>query len=126
VVCTLHLNELPFRHVFVEIDGPTDSKNTFKGPIGKILPKVEELEFNPRFKKITEGPGLPTIAEEVANDLSSDQRLLLLVFESVRTGVIKKELHSLCPGPISHSRWPTHGCRCCLLYMKKHGLKRKD
>jgi hypothetical protein len=122
----LHLNELPFRHVFVEIDGPTDSKNTFKGVIGKMLPTVEELEFNPKFKKIIEGPGLPTIAEEVANDLSSDQRLLLLVFESVRTGIIKKELHSLCPGPISHSRWLTHGCRCCLLYMKKNGLKGKD
>ena len=41
VVCTLHLNELPFRHVFTQIDGPTDSKNTFKGNIGKLLPKVK-------------------------------------------------------------------------------------
>ena len=126
VVCTLHLNELPFRHVFTQIDGPTDSKNTFKGNIGKLLPKVEELDFNPRFKKISEGPGLPYISESVANDLSSDQRLLLLVFESVHTGMIRKELYSLTPGPVSHSRWLTHACRCCLLYMKKHGLSRKD
>ena len=126
VVCTLHLNELPWRHVFVIIDGPTDSKNTFKGVIGKLLPKVEELEFNPKFKKITAGPGLPIILEEVADDLSSDQRLLLLVFQSVSSGIIKKELYSLSPGPISHSRWLTHACRCCLLYMKKHFLKRKD
>ena len=126
VVCTLHLNELPFRHVFVFIDGPTDSKNTFKGVIGKLLPKVEELEFNPRFKKVTAGPDLPTILEEVANDLSSDQRLLLLVHQSMRTGIVKKELYSLSPGPFSHYRWLTHACRCCLLYMKKHGLNRRD
>ena len=33
-ICQLHLNELPLRHVFTEIDGDTDSKNTFKGVIG--------------------------------------------------------------------------------------------
>ena len=95
VVCTLHLNELPLRHVFIEIDGPTDSKNTFKGAIGKLLPKVEEFDFNPRFKKVTDGPGLPSISENVAADLSSDQRLLYSAFQSVRTGVIRPELHSL-------------------------------
>ena len=76
--------------VFVFIDGPTDSKNTFNGVIGKLLPKVEELEFNPRFRKITAGPDLPTIHEEVANDLSSAQRLLLLDHQSLRTGIVKK------------------------------------
>ena len=126
VVCTLHLNELPLRHVFIEVDGPTDSKNTFKGAIGKLLPKVEEFDFNPRFKKVTDGPGLPSISEDVASDLSSDQRLLYSAFQSVRTGVIRPELHSLSPGPISHSRWLTLAIRVLLLYMKKHGLRGKD
>ena len=126
VVCVLHLNELPWRHVFVDIDGPTDSKNTFKGVIGKLLPKVEELEFNNRFKKIDDGPGLPDITEDVAADLSSDQKMLFMTFQSIRTGIIRPELHSLTPGPISHSRWLTHAIRTMLLHMKKHGLQGKD
>ena len=126
VVCTLHLNELPWRHVFTDIDGPTDSKNTFKGVIGKLLPKVEDLEWNPNFKKVTDGPGLPNISDEIALDLSSDQLILFLCYESVRTGKIRVELYSLTPGPLSHSRWLTHAVRNLLLYMKKNGLKGKN
>ena len=125
-VCQLHLNELPWRHVFVDIDGPTDSKNTFKGVIGKLLPKVEDLEWNPRFKKLADGPDLPVITEDVAADLSSDQKLLYLAFVSVKSGKIRPELYSLTPGPISHSRWLTHASRTLLLYMKKHRLTGKD
>ena len=33
----MHINELPLRHLFAEIDGPTSSPNAFKGPIGKRL-----------------------------------------------------------------------------------------
>jgi hypothetical protein len=73
VVCTLHLNELPWRHIFIDLDGPTHSKSTFKGVIGRILPKVKELEWNTKFKKVTDGPGLPNISDEIASDLSSDQ-----------------------------------------------------
>ena len=94
--------------------------------IGKLLPKVEDLEWNPRFKKVSDGPGLPDISEEVAADLSSDQKLLFLAFESVRSGEIRVELYSLTPGPISHSRWLPHATRNLLLYMKKHGLTGKN
>ena len=61
----------------------------------------------------------------VASGLSSDQRLLFVAFQSFRTGVIRAELYSLSPGPISHSRWLTLAIRILLLYMKKHGLKGK-
>ena len=37
VVCLLHTNELPLRHVFVELDGSTKSLNAFAQPIGKKL-----------------------------------------------------------------------------------------
>ena len=58
----------------MDIDGPTDSKNTFKGVIGQLLRKVEDLEWNQRFKKVDDGPGLPPISDEVAADLSSARR----------------------------------------------------
>jgi len=39
-VCLLHANELPLRHLIIELDGPTTGANTFAGPIGKLLPDV--------------------------------------------------------------------------------------
>ena len=126
VVCTLHLNELPLRHVFCDIDGPTNSDHTFKGPIGKLLPDVEELDWNERFDKVTAGPGLPELSKAVVDDLSTDQHILWLLFQSLRSGTIRAELYSLTPGPICMSRWLTLCCRIVLLKMKKHGLKGKN
>jgi len=37
VVCLLHCNELPLRHVFLELDGTTISPDSFLGPVGKKL-----------------------------------------------------------------------------------------
>ena len=39
-VCLLHANELPLRHLIIELDGPTTGANTFAGPTGKLLPDV--------------------------------------------------------------------------------------
>ena len=125
VLCMLHLNELPWRHIFVALDGPTSSHNTFLGVIGKILPNVEYLEWSTKVEKVQLGPGLPELPEEVAADLSSDQRILYLAFMSVWTGVIREELYSLTPGPISHSRWLTHCTRTLICHLKEHGLKGK-
>jgi len=35
VVCLLHCNELPLRHVFLELGGTTKSPDSFSGPVGK-------------------------------------------------------------------------------------------
>ena len=126
VLCMLHLNELPLRHVFVNLDGPTSSNNTFKGVIGKILPRVEDLDWNDKFEKVQVGPGLSELSEEVASDLSSDQRMLFLAFVSIWNGQTRIELYSLSPGPISHSRWLTLCLRILILYMKSHRLKGKN
>ena len=40
LVCALHTNELPLRHLMIQLDGKTKSNNTFSGPIGKIIDKV--------------------------------------------------------------------------------------
>ena len=31
IVCELHTNELPFRHIITELDGPTSGANSFSG-----------------------------------------------------------------------------------------------
>ena len=37
VVCLIHTNELPLRHVFTMLDGGTRRPDSFSGPIGKSL-----------------------------------------------------------------------------------------
>ena len=37
VICLLHLNELPLRHVFQNLDGVTYGPHSFSGPIGRQL-----------------------------------------------------------------------------------------
>ena len=51
-ICAIHTNELPIRHLIQKLDGPTTSKDGFTGKIGKLLNKVEELEYNPNFLPI--------------------------------------------------------------------------
>lgn len=34
-ICMLHLNELPFRHLFIKLDGTTTGPYSFNGPLGK-------------------------------------------------------------------------------------------
>ena len=36
LVCQLHTNELPLRHVIEDIDGPTSGKNSFAGKLSSI------------------------------------------------------------------------------------------
>ena len=127
VLCMLHLNELPLRHIFVHLDGPTSSNNTFMGVIGKLLPQVEDLDWSGKFDQVQLGPGIPDLSEDVASDLSSDQRMLYLAFVSIWSGKIRVELYSLTPGPISHSRWLTLCLMILLLFNSQvEGDKQKE
>ena len=90
-----------------------------------MLPKVQDFDLLQEFPKIDVGEDLPDLSEDVVTDLSSDQYMLFLAWESVRSGKLRKELLSLTPGPISHSRWLTLALRLLLLYMTKHRLTGK-
>lgn len=41
IVCMLHLNELPLRHLLDYMGGKTSGPFTYNGPIGKLLDKCE-------------------------------------------------------------------------------------
>ena len=106
-ICSLPLNEVLVRHIFQDIDGKTDSRNTFKGPIGKLLPTVENFSLKTVFQSV----GSPScddsvcLPEDVVSDLSSDQKMLYLAWTSVLQGNLNPDLLSLSPGPISHAMW---------------------
>ena len=43
LVCQLHANEFPLRHLLEHLDGPTSGPTAFCGAIGKALSTCEQL-----------------------------------------------------------------------------------
>ena len=75
LICALHTNELLLRHLMEALDGKTDSKTGFSGPLGKLLKQVPNMQRTQTFKKIEVGPDLIALPEDIVIDLSTDQEL---------------------------------------------------
>ena len=117
IICLLHTNELPLRHLFRHLDGETTGPTTFQGPIGKRLHKCET---NPAvdFDFITNHQ-FPVIDGDVSKDLSRDQEYIYNISNVIRghpNGDLDKAL-SLKIGPVNHSRWLTTASRILRLYI---------
>ena len=111
LICQLHANELPLRHLIIKLDGPTTGPKGFTGSICRQLSKCEELpliDFE------------PVECEDIDCDpsiLSTDQKYLLEACRAVSTGECGESLQHRDPGNISHSRWLTTANRLLRLYM---------
>ena len=118
VVCLLHTNELPLRHVFATLDGATSGPDTFAGPIGKkIQGPVSNwpvTQFKQVFVPISSFPKLPP---HVIDDLSSDQYYAYKICLAIITGNFDDDLQYLEVGPVVHSRWLTLNCRILRYYV---------
>jgi hypothetical protein len=81
IVCLLHANELPLRHLIADVDGKTTEPLGFTGPIGKQL---NDCDTKPvvRYDAIA-SKGI-TVDED---DLSTDQTYLLEIYRAFKTGV---------------------------------------
>ena len=102
-ICLLHINELPLRHLFGYLDGPTTGPRAFSGTIGKAL---QTCDKNPvvRFK--------PTEWRELlrpidVDDLSTDQNYLYEICLAVTSGQFHDDLAYEYSGNMCHSRWLT-------------------
>ena len=126
LVCFLHTNELPLRHLMEGLDGRTNSDHSFSGPIGKLLNDVVNLDINPRFTPITVGPPPIELDDDVIDDLSTDQKYGYRIVMAIRAGVVSVDLANMDIGPICHSRWLTFANRVCRMYASKHGFKGKN
>lgn len=111
LVCQLHANELPLRHLFTHLDGPTTGPRGFSGPIGKALQACETLPIV-AFEKIESN--FPYIT---CDDLSTDQAYLLDISQAVITGNCSNDLARRDPGKLNHSRWLTTANRILRLYV---------
>lgn len=114
LVCLLHTNELPLRHLLQHLDGPTSGPRAFSGPIGKALENCRALPVVP-FDKID--ADLPVV---VLNDLSNDQKYLWQMCEAISKGECSLALSKRNPGALNHSRWITTANRLLRLYVASH------
>ena len=57
IICALHTNELPLRHLMIALDGKTESENRFSEKIGQLINKAMSLPF------AKEIPQLDTVVE---------------------------------------------------------------
>jgi hypothetical protein len=114
LICLLHGNELPLRHVFDELDGGfgTSGPNSFKGDIGKTL--TEDLYLKEVVDFVPIVTTLEDISEETVKDLSRDQLLLYQYAKAITSGHLPPSLAAQKPGGLNHSRWLTF---CILLFI---------
>ena len=92
-----------------ELDGPTNGRDAWSGPIGQRIVKdvwmVPTVAFTPVPGKIK------PVSEEILASLSRDQKLLYQLGMAVQTGIFAPEIASATIGPPLHARWLTTGAR---------------
>ena len=74
LVCVLHLNELPFKHLFEFLDGITSGPNSFKCPIGKAINEDRRLLPIANFQPLN--GFVNKLPETIISELSTDQFFL--------------------------------------------------
>ena len=126
LICLLHINELPVRHLFEWLDGPTSGDKSFKGPIGKLLKKAETFPIDEDFDPITDGEGIRVLPADVVKDLSRDQKYLYEIIMSIREGSVREVAATFKIGPLNHARWITLVSRICRLYLSLKHLPLDD
>ena len=120
-ICLLHFNELPFKHLFQELDGRAIGPRIYTGPIGRKLNTCEQLPVI-SFIKVDVSHSL-----EVTNhkDLSSDQKYLYDSFHAVKSGVCSEDLAIRSPGTLNLARWVTTANRILRYYMSEKSPTKK-
>ena len=120
MICMLHLNELPFRHIFEAIDGRTTGPKSFEGDIGKEFNGDLRLLPVANFKQID--GCITEIPLNVLDQLSPDQTYLYHMGMTVQRGesyLVHCGYANRAPGEIHHARWLTRANRVLRLYNSK-------
>lgn len=100
------------RHLVRHLDGTTTGPCTYSGEIGKQLENCEKMPVV-SFEPISSN--MPHMEPNL--DLSTDQKYLHDIVNSVNTGFVSYALEQKNPGKISHARWLTTVNRILRLYV---------
>jgi len=115
IICHLHLNELPLRHLCQKFIGESDGPGLIKGEVGKALNKCEEMPISENgFCPIESHFQLPIIDEDL---LSHDQLYLYQIISAIKSNIVSDDLLRKKPGPMSKARWITTANRICRYYV---------
>ena len=126
-ICLLHLNELPLRRVMDYCLGNTKSAGDRDGEVYDVLKRVNSLEFNPDFERITDiDTELVKLPESVVNDLSGDQKLLYNLIVTITTDQKVANIEQYKNGPLYNARWVTFATAAMKAYISKHGLDNEN
>ena len=109
-ICNLHTNELPLRHLIADLDGPTSSKDGFTGPVGKLLPKVEQMPFDPNFEALPGGEDLLPLSDTVVKGMSTDQKSCYRLVQALKSGNLPLDMQDMKCGPLCHARLDFNIC----------------
>ena len=102
-ICQLHANELLLRAVFHELDGSTTGPRSFSGPLGRAASGQVHLLGVASFHAVA--GHLPDLPDQLAAELSTDQRLLYRLARGVQAGKLLDESDGhLQIGPVNHAR----------------------
>ena len=123
VICALHTNELPLRHLIIDLDGKTVSDNKFSGPIGKLVNATTELPLKDVIPPIDVNIELIELEDTVVCDLSGDQKYLYQVTRGIQAGHFPDALRERNIGPHHHARWLNLAGRLCRMWCSDHGFE---
>lgn len=115
IICFIHCNELPLRHLFIEADGRMVGPNGFSGPLGKKITTCEKMKIE-TFAKVPFNVDMTQIAE-ISHTLSSDQKYMFDICCAISNGGCSDSLSKRSPGKLNHARWLTLANRILRLYV---------
>lgn len=122
LICALHTNELPLRHLVIDLDGKTISDNKFLGPIGKLLSNVTSLKVKDKIPKLDVEIELIELDSEIVRSLSHDQKYLYEITRAIKSGTFPNDLREREIGRHSHARWLNLANRLCRAWCSEHTL----
>ena len=123
IICMIHTNELPLKHLIRNLDGDTCSAEKFSGTIGKLLSNVNNISVNYNFKAISDGEDLIDLPETTIKSLSTDQHNCYRLVKAIKCGQLSKDVANLKCGPIHHARWLTTGQALLMLWTRDHNFQ---
>ena len=126
VMCFLHINELPLRHLMTSLDGPTSSDKGWTGPIGKLLTKVNKMKRLSKFEPMVELKPTEELDEQTINSLSTDSQLAYRLVKAMVLGKLDETILNRLVGNLSHARWLTTAEAILLLQVSEHDLCHED
>ena len=69
IICQIHVNELPLRHLIINLDGPYTHKSGFSYRIGKLLEKVDTLSVVHDFDPVEADESIIQLPDDVVANL---------------------------------------------------------